>query len=47
MHITLVAISNIFHKQNVDIPFQNCFAKLWNLAQNETTKLTYKQTIAP
>jgi hypothetical protein len=36
-----------FTMQNVDIPFQNCFAKLWNSTQNKSTKLTYSQTNSP
>jgi hypothetical protein len=32
-----------FIMQNVGIPFQNYFAKSWNLARNEATKLTYNQ----
>ncbi len=32
-----------FMMQNVNIPFQNCFAKSWNSPQNEATKLTYNQ----
>jgi hypothetical protein len=35
-----------FTMQNVGIPFQNYFAKLWNLTQNEVAKLTYNQTNA-
>jgi hypothetical protein len=33
-----------FMMQNVGILFQNCSAKLWNLAQSEATKFTYNQT---
>ncbi len=33
-----------FTMQNVGIPFQNYYAKLWNSARNEATKLTYNQT---
>jgi hypothetical protein len=47
MHIALVATKNIFHEQNVGIPFENCSTKSWDLAQNEATKSTYNQTNAP
>jgi len=42
----LLLQANFFTMQNVGIPFQNYSAKLWNLAQNEATKLTYNQTNA-
>jgi hypothetical protein len=32
-----------FTMQNISIPFQNCFAKLWNSTQNEAAKFTYNQ----
>jgi hypothetical protein len=47
MHIALVATKNIFHKQNLGIPFKNYSTKSWNSAQNEATKSTYNQTNAP
>jgi hypothetical protein len=32
MHIALIAQAIFFTMQNVSIPFQNCYAKSWNLA---------------